>query len=93
MIQIECPKPAYDKLVKAGLDKRIIKAKKEIIDIHLGSEIYWGEETLTAILDKAEAHLKQVKRLDERYYAYKDVLDLFALTESDNFLVEIKRKH
>ena len=40
MIDIECPKPAYDRLVNAGIDKKILERKNIIESILLNNNIY-----------------------------------------------------
>jgi len=69
---IECPKPAYDRVRKAGIPERINAKKRQIEDIFLYRDI--PEEVLKKILTKARAYLSKTRRRDERAILFMDII-------------------
>lgn len=72
MHEIQCPKPAYDKIISSGLDKKILKSREDLFDILLYDSIN---------LDKTEFILEEAKEFwnecpSEKSFLFKDILEL-----------------
>lgn len=81
MIQIECPKPAYERLVKSGLAKKILESKDKFHDIVIGS--ISGPPADEDAFRKAKEYFQQKTRESEKTGLYRDILQLEALTEDE----------
>jgi len=87
MIEVACPKPAYERIVKSGLDKRIKEAKDRLFDIVMGGVNQIGGEE---IFEHARKYFRQSQRISERSALYKDILKLDEIIESESFFSEEK---
>jgi|GEM_PF-980284 len=73
MISVECPKPAYERIVKSGLDGKILGSHERITDIILGP--YLESETYHDLLKEAKDHLANERgKITEKNAIYKDIL-------------------
>ena len=72
MLDIVCTKPAYDRLVKTGLDKRILAQKDAINDILIHNDISKAGRAL--IKEARKEVLSTDRKISERTAAYNDIL-------------------
>lgn len=83
-MRIECPKPAYDRIIRAGIDNIIRSRREQVSDILQGMD-FSGQVTL-AIFRKSQKALKRLKNLSERASMYKQILELEAIVEEEGIM-------
>lgn len=86
MPDVVCPKPAYEKLVATGLDKKILEQKEDIEDVFLHNSLY--SKKGKAILTQARRQFfSSDRKISEASEAYRDVLELEQALEEGDFIL------
>lgn len=91
MFEVECPKPAYDRLVRVGLEARILEVRNKIADILL-SVSPTDSELAGHILDKAREFVSgnYHERLTPREILYRDISDLEVYARDNDLRADIE---
>ena len=80
MLDIECPTPAYRRIISSGLKDRINENKDKISDLLLMSSSIpiWRKE-FKEIFNKAKNVLLKNEKISEKREIYKNILDFHTL--------------
>lgn len=85
MVRVECPKPAYDRLVKSGLDNKIFASEGKITDIISGPYLESG--IFYDLIKEAEEHMtRQDLKINEKTSLYKDILGVNSHADEYGFV-------
>ena len=72
---IECPQPAYNKIINSGLEKRIFENKNKVVSVLLGAYIL-NEET-DEVFERAKQYFNKIKlknKISKLEGIYKDLI-------------------
>ena len=73
IFDIECPKPAYDRLVESGLAKKILDNREKIQDLFLARSQDYDERAQEIFRDAEKKAFHRNGRLTDKVQLYKDL--------------------
>jgi hypothetical protein len=74
--RLECPNPAYTRLVESGIARRIFEQRGEISDLFIQRGYLWSERGVHVINWAARKFEKQIKKIKQKREVAKDILAL-----------------
>jgi len=85
MMDIECPKPAYDRLIKAGLDKKVLIKIKVLHDIFLYNNPFELEGSKILKIAKDTFSKMPERKISEKTEVSKQILTLKQILDEDKY--------
>jgi len=86
--RVECPDPAYNRLVRSGLDRFVYSKKRVVVDVLSG---YFDDEPLKSIIDVAVSSLGERGKIDRLNGTFNDILNFDVETQEQYFGSEFGR--
>jgi len=89
MFRFECPKPAYDRIIKSNLYNLILEKKELIRDIILYRQPFWSDFG-KKVLEESKTYVYGWKnKISGQWIHYREMLEFDETFEKEDFVFEI----
>jgi len=89
MFRFECPKPAYDRIVKSELYSLILEKKELIGDILLYRQPFWSDFGKEVLRESVNYVFDWENKISDRWNYYREMLEFDEIFEKEDFVFEI----
>ncbi|MFH1918237.1 MAG: hypothetical protein ABIJ14_04015 [Nanoarchaeota archaeon] len=90
MFRVECPKLAYDRIVKSELSNLILEKKELIKDILLYRQPFWSDFGSEILEESKEYVFNWENKISDKWNHHREMLEFDEVFEKEDFVFEIE---